>query len=153
MSEKFYWELVEDDDDFGFDQMIMTSTFHANGFPLNPSLADADVLVVREFSLDQCHRWWFHSKLPPPLQKFRQPRILHSFSSCQCHQICWVDFSVQNKYYFNSLPDQSIDTSKCFWQKHPTLQLTMLAFSILVCHLQWTKCNLWVWSQVQLASG
>ena len=44
--------------------MIMTSAFHANGFPLNRSLADADVLVVREFSLDQCHRW-FHSKLPP----------------------------------------------------------------------------------------
>ena len=43
---------------------IMTSAFHANGFPLNRSLADADVLVVREFSLDQCHRW-FHSKLPP----------------------------------------------------------------------------------------
>ena len=44
--------------------MIMTSAFHANGFPLNRSLADGDVLVVREFSLDQCHRW-FHSKLPP----------------------------------------------------------------------------------------
>ena len=43
---------------------IMTSAFHANGFPLNRSLADVDVLVVREFSLDQCHRW-FHSKLPP----------------------------------------------------------------------------------------
>ena len=57
MSVKFYWKLVEDDDDdgFGFDQMIMTSTFHANGFPLNPSLAarDWDVLVVHEFSLER----------------------------------------------------------------------------------------------------
>ena len=68
MSVKFYWELAEDDDDdngFGFDQMIMTSNFHANGFPLNPSLVgrDWDVLVVHEFS--------FNRPMPPPVIPFK----------------------------------------------------------------------------------
>ena len=88
---QFYWESFFSKLVGGQWEWFLALT-NAQDFPCKwfsfetKSSRDCDVLVVREFSLDQCHR--FHSKLPPPA-KFRQFRILHSFSfwQCQCHQI------------------------------------------------------------------
>ena len=83
--ESFIRRLEGHDDDFGFDQrswlqLSMQMVFLWIGvwqtqmslscasFPWTNATGDS----IQSFR---------------PLQKFRQPRILHSFSSCQCHQM------------------------------------------------------------------